>query len=147
LNKQRAFTLFECLWALFLIGLMLLGMNQLLFGMRKIDNYLHFQQTQDFQLSMIQLEHQLKDFQWVKIEPQKVVLESKVAENGYYPKAILKLSATNNFMLSINSGNQPILKQVKSIHFQENNQFIQIDVYFQEGKDKHATLLLPPKTT
>ena len=104
-------------------------MNQLLFGMRKIDNYLHFQQTQDFQLSMIQLEHQLKDFQWVKIEPQKVVLESKVAENDYYPKAILKLSATNNFMLSINSGNQPILKQVKS------------------GNEKHATLLLPPKTT
>lgn len=122
-------------------------MNQLLFGMQKIDNYLHFQQTQDFQLSMIQLEHQLKDFQWVKIEPQKVVLESKVAENGYYPKAILKLSATNNFMLSINSGNQPILKQVKSIHFQENNQFIQIDVYFKEGNEKHATLLLPPKTT
>ncbi|XBG79054.1 ComGF family competence protein [Enterococcus cecorum] len=147
MNKQRAFTLFECLWALFLIVLTLLGMNQLLFGMRKIDNYLHFQQTQDFQLSMIQLEHQLKDFQWVKIEPQKVVLESKVAENGYYPKAILKLSAVNNFMLSINSGNQPILKQVKSIHFQENNQFIQIDVYFKEGNEKHATLLLPPKTT
>lgn len=147
MNKQRAFTLFECLWALFLIGLTLVGMNQLLFSMRKIDNYLHFQQTQDFQLSMIQLEHQLKDFQWVKIESQKVVLESKVSDNGYYPKAILKLSENNNFILSINSGNQPILKQVKSIHFQKRQRFIQIDVYFKEGNYKHATLSLPPKTT
>lgn len=148
MKTKPAFTLYECLIALMIISLVLLLMNQVLSGYRKLDKKMTFQTTQNFQLSLIQLEHQLADYECIKIEPSRVVFQSKIPDSkkaDFYPKAILKLSTSNSLNLSINNGNQPILKNVVAIRFSEDQGFAQMKVIFVEGTEKDAHILLPPK--
>lgn len=128
--KNRGFTLIECLVALFVLGLNMLMLTAILQQAPRINQQLVNRKEQEWQVFLIQLEHELRNCQFVAVDTYVLYLVS--AENK--PVTIDRIN--HIVRKRDNNGYHPLLTEVTEIRFQQVGQSIVFRVTFTDGEKK-----------
>lgn len=132
----KAFTLLECLVALFVFSVFLLMMNGAWTQGRQVQQVLRNQAAYDFETFMIQLENELADAVLVAAVGDNMELrlpDSRLIKIESYKDKVIKTP-----------GYQPLLMRIKSASFTNGeDKSVNITVVFQSGEVHHGKWTIP----
>lgn len=129
-NRSRGFTLLECLVALLVLSGSILLLHGLIKHIGKVEEQLSVYHSREWEVGILQLEHELKGFNYVKTEPLRIVLNDG-SENQ------AKIERSNSTVRkSYKGGHQPLFTQVYSFNCRQVGQVVELNVTFNDGTKK-----------
>lgn len=121
------FTLLECLIALMILSTLFLFIGQFIHTTQVIQQQLQRTKEKEWEVFLIQLEYELKDDYFVKVEDNTLYLKSERGEEVLiqpYQTMVRKRK---------NGGHQPMLTDVASFTLRKEKEQIQLEVVFLNG--------------
>lgn len=140
-NSRRSlfagFTLLECLLALFLFSIICLLSSGYAKNAQVTGRHLQNASEKEWHIFLIQLENELEGCTFLSAEADRLTLYDE--EKRY---TVLIEYKQQKIIKSANGGYQPLLTQVKSAVFNQENQRIQLQLDFENGQSKEVMLTL-----
>lgn len=125
-HRFSGFTLIECLVSLMILSLMCLFFSTAIRHVVNVTHHLQSENERMWHIFLIQLEHELKNCQYQKIEDQAIVLINQT--NQHQVQIVFK---KGKIIKVDNGGYQPLLMNVKEIVFKEEGKSIYLTVFFE----------------
>lgn len=137
-RKIKSFTLIESLVSLLLLGLVCLLFQTGVQQLRHLQNYSLTNQKEDFNVFLLQLQHETKDFIYRKTENHQIDFQEKTLGSVYIQFKGGLIRIQNKL------GHHPLLMDVRACQFKEIETGVTIEVTFTDGQ-KEAGFLTWPK--
>lgn len=136
-NKQtvasyQGFTLIECLISLVVLMGLLIFLHPFLSMIQGVDNHIKKDNYMELLIGKIQMESEIKEAKFQKIEDNKLYYKKENKENKEtiifenYQQMIRKTSSQN--------GHQPIVMGIKQVIFSEEKELVKMEVTTLEGE-------------
>lgn len=138
--KKPAFTLIECLAALFVLAMIMLLLNPRLTHSIKVQEQLNSYRDQEFEIGLLQFSKELQGLNFLA-NGERVIKFYRDT-----PTAEIDFKVVNQvFIKRENNGYQPLITKVKGIKVKKNSQSIMIAFTFTDGSKRYGKVpLVPP---
>ncbi|MHC5215333.1 competence type IV pilus minor pilin ComGF [Enterococcus sp. LJL128] len=141
LNKRMrlsGFTLLECLLALFLFSFIGIISSGYIRHTQLLTRRLNNASEKEWHAFQIQLENELKECSLTALESEKLTLYDQKEQY-----TVLIEFKYNKIVKSANNGYQPLLTKVERAIFTRNENRIQVDVLFENGRNHKGCWIIP----
>lgn len=135
--RYNGFTLLESLLALFLFSVICLLASGYIRNAQVISKHLQNASEKEWHIFLIQLENELEECTLVSVMPNQLLFFDK--KNQY---EVLIEFKQKKLIKSANGGYQPLLTQVETAVFIQNEDKIALQVCFENDKNKEAVLIV-----
>ena len=131
------FTLLECLLALLVLSTLFLFIGQFVQTTQIIHQQLQQTKDKEWEVFLIQLEYELKEDSFIKVANNTLYLKSTTG------KEVLIQPYQTMIRKRKNGGHQPMLTEVASFTASKENQQIQLEVIFLDGRKRWGQWTIP----
>ncbi|HIY57138.1 MAG TPA: prepilin-type N-terminal cleavage/methylation domain-containing protein [Candidatus Tetragenococcus pullicola] len=143
--SHKGFTLMECLVALMVMSLILIGTTGIFAQSKQFRSLIYDRKEQEWQICLTQMEDKLAEGTYRSVSKNKLII-TKINEDNQmtYDCEIKWSSNVHQMAISEKGGFEPILTQVYDVKFKKQEQKILLTVTFMNGEKKYAQWTIPP---
>lgn len=125
-NYSKGFTIIECLVSLLVLSIICLLFSSIITNARITAEHLKNSSQKEWQIFLIQLENELKTCHYQSVDKNKFVFKNKKNEKVVWIEFKL-----GKIVKVENNGYQPMLINVKQAIFEEERNYIQLTIIFE----------------
>ncbi|WP_235032890.1 competence type IV pilus minor pilin ComGF [Enterococcus sp. CSURQ0835] len=129
-QKNKGFTLLECLVALLMLAGILLVISGLIKYTEKTERQLSYYQEREWHVFLFQLEHELRQATYREVKNNQIIFEDQLVIKQLNDKLIKS------------KGYQPLLTNVKQFTCYETKGGVEYEVEFSQGTKKSGAWII-----
>ncbi|MBO1308197.1 prepilin-type N-terminal cleavage/methylation domain-containing protein [Enterococcus sp. 669A] len=129
-RRSQGFTLLECLVALLVLSGSILLLHGLIKHISKVEQQLSVYHNREWEVGLLQLENELKGFEYYNTEAHALVLKDNVNND-------VRIERINSTVRkSYKGGHQPLFTQVYAFKCRKVGKTVELNVTFNDGTKK-----------
>lgn len=141
--SHKGFTLIECVLALMVMSLFLVGTTGMIAQSRDLRAKVYDKREQEWQICLFHMEEKLAEGTFESVDKNHLYFTKKSDSGDSYSCSIKWSSNVHRLAISEKGGFEPILSQVRDVKFTQEGQNVYLTVKFMDEEEKHAQWTIP----
>ncbi|HLQ40474.1 MAG TPA: competence type IV pilus minor pilin ComGF [Tetragenococcus sp.] len=141
--KNKAFTLIECMVALLVMSVFLMGTLNTFKQSKAVTQSVYGRNRQEWYIFLIQLDNKLAEGHFSRVTPNKLYYNKKDEKTDKSIEGYIELRNNNKEIVIRESGGyEPILTEVSQLKFRQNPRYILFTVTFLNGEERNGKWII-----